>query len=706
MRFLTSCLSGCIAALFSLDAGAQDKPVQLSNVTISVPKKALKETARGSSLDLSKIPDAKFWTLAEALKQIPGVEIDEVTNKITYMGKEVSILRDGVSVAGFDNQVLNTLNSGVATTYEKIELNLFDLKSEKPTLSFIAPTYQKGYFGSLGGTMGTNSSIFNSSLSLSKKKHLLNIMPSGSFMYAPKNKVNWETDYYNRDYKERRQTEQQKNYANSRSLGINDSYFIAKGHTLNTSVNYSVTDMTYHMLTTNEQYKAGVLSNSTRIFLENAAPLGQNNITKANAGYIYKPKPGEYSSKRFDVSFEYEHKNTSSEANADATTLTGGFIPHSNYKSVNKGKEEGIYGLMGYEYKHLKKGNFEFVLKYFNRGQYKTYDYNYQLNALGSDSTIFQDNDITYNYGAFLVSWDRAFRDFSMRVVLKEDYSKDFIKNYKGRDKVSFITFSPYFSVLRNIKSGSLRFEAQYLQRRPELNMMSAVINYGGQYSIGGMQNIGNPDLKPARILDLSGTVNTAVNNLGIIATGRFVHTSDAISQYRLAVDSTVIQTYRNLSSSDQYKADVSFNFFLLPRVTAQVYSNLSFVNFHLDANTVQKTLQWAEGLNIAYTPSPNFRLMSGLSYNGGTSFQSKIPARLGSSFSATYVQGKMNFSAMLSNFHQPYFTNESIVEADGYSMHSYNRSRRLIGSVNVSYRFGKINRSKDNAKDIIKDDM
>ncbi|WP_316793237.1 outer membrane beta-barrel protein [Pedobacter frigoris] len=706
MKFLTLCTLSCVFTLYSLDGNAQDKPVQLNNVTISVPKKALKETARGSSLDLTKIPDAKFWTLADALKQIPGVEIDEVTNKITYMGKEVSILRDGVSVAGFDNQVLNTLNSGSAITYDKIELNLFDLKTERPTLSFVAPTYQEGYFGSVGGTLGTNSSTLNSSLSLSKKKHLLNIIPSASLMYAPKNDVNWETDYYNRNYKELRKNEQQKNYSNSASLGINDSYFIAAGHTLNTSFNYSANEMTYNMLTTNEQYRAGALSSRTKILLENSAEAGPNNIAKANVGYIYKPRTGEYSSKRFDVSLEYELKNSSNEANAYATALSGGFIPHSNYKSINGGKDKGIYGLVGYEYKHQKSGNFEFVMKYFNRSQYKTYDYNYQVNEAGADSTIFQDNDITYNYGAFLVSWDRAFRDFSMRLVLKEDYSNDFIKNYKGRDKVSFITFSPYLSVLRNIKTGSLRFEAQYSQRRPELSMMSTVINYGGQFSISGMQTIGNPDLKPARILDLSGTVNTAVGDLGIIATGRFAHTANAISQYRMAVDSTIIQTYRNLSSSDQYKGDISFNFFLLPRLTAQLSSNLSFVNFHLDASTVQKTLQWAEGLNFAYTPSPSFRLRSGLSYNGGTSFQSKIPARFGSNFSATYTRGKMNFSCMISNFHQPYFTNESIIEADGYNMHSYNRSRRLIGSINISYRFGKISRSKDNAKDILKDDM
>jgi|GEM_PF-2714726 len=698
-----------IGVVFSACAGktyAQEKPVELKTVTISVPKKALKETARGSTLDLTKIPDAKFWTLADALQQIPGIEVDEATGKITYMGKEVAVLRDGLAVAGFDQQIANTLGTGSAAAYDKIELNLFDLRTERPTVSFVATTYQKGYFGNVGTALGSNSSTFNASLSLSKKKHLFNIIPFASLMYAPKSKQNWETDYYHENYQEFRKTEQQRNHSGSTSLGINDSYFIATAHTLNTSFNYSLNNSVYDMLSTNEQYQAGVLSSRANMLLKNSGPAAKNNVMKANVSYVYKPKASAYSSKRFDVSFELERKNTSNATDAISTTLAGEFKPHSNYQSINSGGERGMYALTGYEYRHKKAGNFEAVLKYFNRTLYKAYDYTYQANAAGADSTIFQDNNITYNYAAFLLSWDRAFRDFSMRMVLKEDYSHDYIQNLKGRDRVGFMTFSPYLSVLRNIKTGSLRFEAQYSQRRPELMSMSTIINYGGQYSISGMQTIGNPALKPAKILDLSGTVNTVVSDVGIVATGRFVHTLDAISQYRLAVDSTIVQTYRNLSSSDQYKTDVSVNFFLLPRLTGQLSSNLSFVNFHLTENKVQKTLQWGEALSFGYTPSPNLRLKTGLSYNGGTSFQSKIPARFGSNFSAAYVRGKLSFSCLISNFHQPYFINENIVKADGYQMHSYNSSRRLIGSFNVSYRFGKISRSNDSARDIVKDDM
>jgi len=690
--------------VYAGQASAQDKPVQLKDVQINAVKKALKETARGSTLDLTKLKEAKFWNLAEALKQIPGIEVDEATNKITYMGKEVAILRDGVAVAGFENQILNTLNSSTAITYDKIELNLLDLKTEKPTLSFVAPNYTRGYFGNISSAAGTNNSSLYPSVSLSGKKHLLNFTPAVSFMYSPISESNWQTDYDVSGLKELRKNEQDRNKVSTASIGLSDSYFMAKGHTLNASVNYVWNRASYVMNSSNRRFRDGLLLGSSEIRVEDKAVPSLNNHLKANLGYVYKLKPIANVTRRLDIAVEFEDKQ--SNALQRSAALAGDFFSNSIYESLNTGRDKGVFALAGYEYQHQKIGTFESVVKYFNRKQYKTYTYHYQVDAQGADSLIWQDNAIMYQYGAFLLSWDKAFKAFSARIVLKQDYSNDNIKNDRGKNRVSFTTFSPYLSLLRNTKVGSLRFEAQYLERRPELSSMSSVINYGGQYSISGMQTIGNPDLKPAKILDFSATCNTTVRNVNLIATARFVNTTDAISQYRMVVDSTIVQTYRNLSASKMYKGDVSFNFYLFPRFTAQLVSNASFVNYHIDENTLKKTLLWTEGLNFGYTPSPNLRLKAGLNYMGGSTFQSKIPARFNSNFTGTYTAGPFNFTIMVNNFHQPYFTIENEISGDGYQMQVFSRSRRITSNLNISYRFGKVSGNTTAAKSIIRDDM
>lgn len=682
------------------------KPVQLKEVNISTRKKALTETARGSILDISKAPNAKFWTVADALKQIPGIEIDEASNSITYMGKPVSILRDGIAVAGFENQILNSLNTGSATLYNKIELNLFDLKTEKPTLSFVAPLYENGIFGNASGTIGLNSSLINASVSLSQDKHLTNLMGSSIMMYSPKSELKSEIDYYSIGLKELRLNEQDATRSYSHSVALNDSYFIHSEHSLTSSLKYSWDDANFKSVTVNDQYQSNVLYNRTISSFESSSADQDNYGLKANVSYVYKPKGTPVYDNRIDVSFEFDYKNTGSENSALSNTSIGEFIPGSNYKNIDLGRNKGLFGLIGYEHRHQKWGNFETVLKYFNRSQFNSYDYTYQSDAEGSLNTILQDNDISYNYGALLASWDKKFKAISLRVVLKQDYSNDHISNVKGRESASFITFSPYLSVLRNLQSGSLRFEGQYRKQRPTLSNLSTIIDYGGRYSKSGMQTIGNPDLKPANVLDLSGILNVDVKGVNVIFTGNYVNTRDAISPYRLAVDSILIQTYRNLASANVYKGNVSFNFFLMPRFTAQLASLMQFSDYQIDVDKAQRTLRWDESASFRYTYSPKLQLSIDFNFGGGSSFQSRFPAVFGTNFRTTYIIGKWNFMLMVYDFHQPYRTNEVTIIGDGYNSYSFNKSRRLNASLNLSWRFGKLHRRGSDGKTIIKDDM
>jgi hypothetical protein len=689
------------------DLTAQEKkPIELNTVTVKGNNKPLKESAKGAVLDISKIPNAQTLTLAEILSHIPGIEING--SKISYMGKELTLMRDGVNVAGFSNQIGNSLNSGnINNSYNKIELNLFNLKTEGPTLSFVAPKYDEGYFGNLIANTGTNSSMLMSNVALSTKKNLLNFNTSGNLQYGPGANSNIQTNFNQTQTQDNRAIKSSGTNMKSYQFSLSNSFFINPKNTLNASVSRGAAGYNFDMVNDLQQYQNGLLNNNSITQLLNQSPLTKNPNLAAKLSYVYKPKATEKVNQRFDIALEYDNNDTKNESIANTQSLLNNFLPNSNYNSVNTTAVKNIFGLLGYEYNHSKLGDFEVVARYFNRKSYQSYDYTYQVDTQDNLANLFQDNNINYNYGALLAGWSKTFKGISLRTVIKQDYSSDAIDNLKGRDQFKFITFSPYLSLQRTLKNGNIRLEAQYSQRRPELSSLSNIVNYGAQYNINNVITVGNPYLKPSKSLNLSSIYNTNISVVNLIITGNYVHVNDAISTFETTDTNNVrIRNYRNLATTNGFTGNISLNFYLLPRFTVRLFSNNNFRKYKVDDKETRNTYAWAEGINLGYTPVPNIRLGINGGINGGTSFQSKTRVQINSGLSASYSKRKMNFSLSVNNFHQPYFNTYNWTDGYGYQSFTKSHSRRIMGTLNFNYSFGKITKSAVQGKAIQKDDM
>ncbi|MDQ8005184.1 MAG: outer membrane beta-barrel protein [Pedobacter sp.] len=701
------CLIFLSLLLWSTILNAQEKkPIELNTVTVKGSRKPLKESAKGAILDITKIPDYKLLTLAEILSHIPGIEVN--SNTISYMGRQLSLMRDGVNVAGFDQQIANSLNTGnTHNAYTKIELNLYNLKTEGPTLSFVAPKYDEGYFGNIGGNTGTNNSMLMSGLSISKQKHLLNINIMGMLQYAPNTTSYIDTKFAQTQTNDIRNVENEGLKMGSGSLSLSDSYFVNSQNTINASVSSNFRNTLYKVNTYLRQYQAGALKNEANTSLENSTGFWQSPSYSSKLSYVYKPKAKTEQTKRFDISLEYDNSQFEQITDAHAQSLLSPFIPNSIYTSTNQNKKSNIFGLVGYEYTHQKLGGFEVVARYFHRENQDNYGYNYQTDANGNRDEILQENHIAYNYAAILASWDKSFKDFSVRAVLKQDYSSDYISSIKGRDNFRFSTFSPYLSLFKTLKVGNLRFEAKYSQRRPELSSMSNVVDYGAQFNTSNFQTVGNPFLKPSKSLLLSNIYTTSVKSVSIILTTEYENVADAISSYQTTDGNIRMRTYRNLAKRNDYTANLSLNFYLFPRFTVQLYSNNIFNYFKVTEQEKTNAYRWGNGIRLSYTPLPNIRLGTNFGLTGGGSFQSKTKAQFNSGFSVASNIGKVNFNLSVNNFHQPYFNNYNWVDANGYEAYTKSRSRRILGSLNVSYSFGKVTkRANVPGKQITKDDI
>ncbi len=695
------CLILCTAWGSTIMAQADSLYKTMDTATVKVTRRALKQSARGAVLDVSRLPDAKTMTLADALLLLPGVDVDE--NGITYMGKKIAIQRDGVKVAGFDKVITGTLNMPDISQYKNIEINLYDLKTEQPTISFVAHKYPQGISGSVNANTGLNSHSLNGSVSVSRNAHLINVFTQNNLLITPPNKNYREIQYLATAITEKWYTETNPIPGASNTVGISDGVIINDRHIINASVSYRTSISNYKYVNVRETQKAADPAFISKNTVKGNSPAGANGNIEAVVTYTYKPRPTKNTTQRFDLSFEYENNNSGSIINGHADE----FVLYGTYNSRSDKNNQSFFGLAGYEYRHKQWGNFEAVIKYFTRNNNQSYYYRYQKDISGNDSTIIQQNDIEYNYAALLASWDKTFKPFAVRFILKQDYSYDLLKNETVNNNTRrFFTLSPYVSLLKQLKQTSLRFESQFSQSRPALEQMANIRQLGGQYQLSGVDRRGNPNLVPSKILANSFLLNTSVKHVNISMNGNYTYTSNIIVPYKFAIDTLLIETYRNLAASNSFSFSSSAGFYVFPRFNTSLGVVLGWGNFKQDENNVQNSYRWGGSINCSYTILPNFQVRAGANYNKIKNFQSVSFGRIITNFSTGYGWKKMSFNLSVSNWHRPYFDTETLIETENFIQYFQAKRRMMNINLSANYRFGKLRRQEQRGKAIIKDDM
>lgn len=683
------------------------KTSTLDSVTVVHKRRPVIQSARGATLDIPKLDNVQFLNLAQALKEIPGIDVDEEGRNILYLGQPVAITKDGVNMAGFADLVKNGLNAP-ALHFRKVTLNVYDLRTEGPSLSFIDNKVDEGMYGNASVTGGTNMSMANLSLSLAKRKHLLNLAPSFMKMYGPRSEVMQETSKSATNASDINTISQSGIRTGSYALNLAETFEIAQGKILNTSVSYRRSETDYAMTSGRQQWRNDTLFNHMQLNNTNENNFGPGNqsLTFNNAFTLKNVSKGG-NSKRWDVSLELNKNNVLNEQSARPSVLKGGYLPASNFSNKRSDEEYGAFAMIAYELQHKKAGNIEAVLKYFNRHFASNQDYRFRESLNGPDSLIAQSYRINYQYAALLSSWDKQLRHFSLRAVLKADLSMDKASGYAARERFSFFTVAPYLSAFRETNHGSLRLELQYNRLRPQLNMLTSITRYGEEYGVNSVVSKGNPNLRPSGKWNISAISRIEAGATTVNITGAYAIIHDDIQLYHYLADSVMTSTYKNLAASQNLDLAVSAARYLFPRFQASIGSALRAGTFKLNDSTSKQTrLYWRQNLTLSYTLSPGFRMSGGLSYDGGYSFQVKTPARLQSNFSLAYVKGKFSSTLSIHNYHQPVMEVEKQVEGDGYIMHSENRSRIFRSTLMIAYRFGRTSKNSQKGKEIGKDDM
>lgn len=697
-------ISGWLFLLFLLPAismQAQEDTTfskVLPDITITAKRKPLKESARGAVLDISKIPDAKLLTLADVLTMIPGLTIEG--EKIFYMGTEVSVQRNGVNVAGFSKQIGYDLDRLTATNYAKIELNLYDLKTEKPSISFDTRRTPNAYFGSVGLGADINGGITPSaSVYLSRGRHIFNVFTSGGLSKSPSMKMNSELLYHNTGILEKMNSDNGAARGYNYNLGISHNFTITKKQILNTSVSIRQNGSSATSYTERYFYTGALLTDSSKISNSITTPFNGNYVIDANLTYTYLPQEKPTGKQRWDFSAEYN--NSSSKAQNDYVSEY--LVSKNDFSSLTGKQSHSLFLLVAYRFDHKKSGTFESVIKYFNRQENNDYDYT-TPNTTGSFN---QGNDIRYQYTAWLASWDKSYTSFSVRTVIKTDYNNtDALNTGTGdRFRMDFFSFSPYLSLFRKMKSGTLRLETQYMQLRPGLDKLSSITEIYSQYSTSGVQRRGNPYLKNTKRMNTTAIYNATFGQLGFVASAKYTYEKTPITNYYFSEDTLLVSSYMNIKASHQYGGSTSFNFYAFPRFMVRMSGTMYASNFIVTSDSLKRGYQWNTNIDLSYVLTPELRMSVSTGYGAGKIFQGKYAPRVNTRFSCSYNKNKMSFSLGASQFHRPYIDNITYYNEAGFSGFRKISSRMLMVNLSFGYSFGKSKEIKT-GKAILKDDM
>lgn len=181
---------------------------------------------------------------------------------------------------------------------------------------------------------------------------------------------------------------------------------------------------------------------------------------------------------------------------SDRTNTMDQYSSAYEFPGFNKKEQTrnwNYFGVINYNTRHKQTGEFDIVVKYFNRKQKTNADYLFSSPQLG-DSSVNSYHINTYQYGALSAAWVRSIEKLSFNASLTADYSEDQIPTYNNR-VYSYFTWYPYLFLNRNFNGHNIRLVTLYREKRPGIKNLSPIIDPNvGESGLIVMK--GNPDLE------------------------------------------------------------------------------------------------------------------------------------------------------------------------------------------------------------------
>ncbi len=320
--------------------------------------------------------------------------------------------------------------------------------------------------------------------------------------------------------------------------------------------------------------------------------------------------------------------------------------------------------------------------------------FDYVTNVYVNDSTVTNNFDYKESIlGAYAI-YAHKFGSLDVLAGLRGEYTGTDVFNQRtneGSDNSYFDVF-PSISMAYAV-SLSDRLQANYSRRinRPEPRTLVPFVDYSNPSNL----RTGNPDLKPEFTNSFQLSYLKFFEGFTVNPTLYYRHTSDAISRFRVQIDSvTTLTTFENLEKIDAYGAEIILGYQGENNLIINGSANYSYNDIKGSPST---NVLNNSGSAVTAKLNAGIRAWYGIDIQLAYTYQGKRPTALGyirpfSTFEAGLKKDLLNDALSIGLRFSDIFNKQKFnfqIDGENYSQDTYRKRESRFAFLTVTYNFG-----------------
>jgi outer membrane receptor protein involved in Fe transport len=673
---------------------------------------------------------SKGGNATDLLRRIPSVEVDQDGNISLRGSSKVKFMIDGKMVRQNATAILEQTPAGSIESVEIISNpgSKYEAEGEVGMINIVLKKGNEliGYSGQL--SLGAGSSDkYNAGLSLAKKNSKLNIYGNYDLRDVD-NKMNGGgllTNYYTSDpkYIEESTSALMKNTSHlfkagtdfylspQTTFGLVASYLFRDRNSSESTLNENLDEngqVIYNEQTNSSEGESGNAFDASISF--NKILSAPKNVLTGEATIGFNNEDEDLTSVTQELdAFMNPLNNTPDMKNSlNSENVFGGSIqfdlvqPLSSAKKTVEKKGKGP-GKGDDSFRQRGKNSdgigprIETGIKYNYRDLEsiaKGEVFDYQTNSYINDTTVTNNFNYLENILGGYATYGDKFGSLDMVAGVRGEYTNTTVDDASTDTMVgnNYFDLFPSLNLSYNLTMTD-KFQASYSRRinRPDARFLVPFVDNANPTNL----RTGNPDLKPEYTNAVQLSYLKFLQGFTINPTVYYRHTSDAITRYKIQLDSvTTLSTFENLDKIDAYGAELILGYQGNKNLFVNASANYSY-NKLTGSNSTDGLDNsgelWTAKLNAGFTIWYDIDIQ--VAYN----YQGKRPSILGytepfSTFEAGLRKDFLNEALTVGLRFSDIFNKQQFntnIESDTFSQNMYRKRESRFAFITITYNFG-----------------
>jgi len=689
----------------------------LKEVAISAQRPIIKQEVDRLVYDVQADPDNRVITALDMIAKVPMLSVDGLDNIQLRGSSRYKILINGRESALMARNAADVLKAMPASNIEKVEVittppSKYDAEGLAGIINIITKrNTDQGYNGSVNVKYQTiYGPGYNANLTVKEGKFGISAFGSNTYQLAPNTpSFDSHTQYTSNQVIDQHSVNNK--FSGYKSVANADlSYEIDSLNLITASLQYS------HASFDNNNDQTTRQTNSLGNLIQGYQLLstGNSHNQPIDATINYEIGFKKHKNELLTFSYQYSYAPHDQYSNSNifdrfnySQQLQPDFMQQDKSGSkVNTLQVDYVYP--------LKKINIELGSKAILRQNFSTYSRDDRDSATNN---YLIDNDQTgeFNYSQNVYSIYNSYQLKLTKWVIKgglrlEHTQIDAVFTGIPLNR-NYNNLTPSVAMQRSFGSSSVSFGYTQRIQRPGITQLNPFVDRSNPNFV----NMGNPNLNP----ELNNTFELTYSHYAkgsVIVNLNYAFSNNAIQEVTYLTvnnaDSVATSTYKNLGTNRNLGLNLSVNYPITPKLSFSANARITQIWLKGSFNGQFYTNNGYTGnanTSMAYKFNNDYRLSFTASYNsGGVTLQGKDPSLLTSYFigSKQLLNKKATLSLVAVNPYSKYTTLRGYTRTVDFSQNNTTQTYYRYFIVNISYRFGRLNKDiKKNQRNINNDD-